>query len=129
MTNCQQCSVELNMNIICDDDTQPMNVTTADLHSMNDFVRPVGDASVGGMPNSLGGGGLDSGAREPPILLAKLRRGQELRLRCIAKKGIGKEHAKWSPVSCATFHHEPIVELNKERLSEFSADAHKQMYV
>jgi DNA-directed RNA polymerase II subunit RPB3 len=117
----------LNLSILCDDE-HTLDVTTRDLHSQNDFVRPIGDVGGGAAPQSLGGGSLGGGsAHEHPILLAKLRRGQELRLRCIAKKGIGKEHAKWSPVSCATFHMEPVVELNEERLNELSVASRKAM--
>lgn len=37
------------------------------------------------------------------ILLAKLRENQEINLVVYAEKGIGKRHAKWSPVSTAYY--------------------------
>lgn len=41
------------------------------------------------------------------ILLVKLRRGQEISVKCIARKGVGKDHSKWSPVSCVSFEYDP----------------------
>ena len=46
-----------------------------------------------------------------PIVIAKLKKNQELDMRMVAKKGIGKEHAKWSPVSCVIMQQVPEIEF------------------
>jgi DNA-directed RNA polymerases I and III subunit RPAC1 len=43
------------------------------------------------------------GPTNPGIVLAKLRPGQEVEIECHAVKGVGMDHAKFSPVG-TTFH-------------------------
>jgi DNA-directed RNA polymerase I and III subunit RPAC1 len=45
------------------------------------------------------------------ILIAKLRPGQEIELECHAIKGIGKDHAKYSPVATASYRLYTDIEL------------------
>lgn len=47
----------------------------------------------------------------PNILLAKLRPGQEIDMEMHAIKGIGSDHAKWSPVATATYRLMPHIRL------------------
>lgn len=87
MQYCDQCSVELTLNVRCSEDTT-RDVTSRELLSNHDDVRPVHSTP-------------------PGILLVKLRKGQEVKLRCIAKKGVAKEHAKWAPVANVAFEYDP----------------------
>ncbi|KAI8612509.1 DNA-directed RNA polymerase [Chytriomyces sp. MP71] len=56
-------------------------------------------------------------AEDPPrpvhndIVLAKLRPGQEIDLEVHCQKGIGKEHAKWSPVATASYRLLPEIQI------------------
>lgn len=52
------------------------------------------------------------GPTNKDIVLAKLRPGQEIDMELHAIKGVGKEHAKWSPVATASYRLHPLILLN-----------------
>merc|ERR1711904_312778 len=52
-------------------------------------------------------------SKQAPIVICKLRYGQELKLRAYATKGLGKDNAKWSPVANAVFQYLPEIKLNE----------------
>jgi len=47
---------------------------------------------------------------EGDILIAKLRANQEIECECFCEKGVGKEHAKWSPVCTASYRLMPSLD-------------------
>eukprot|EP00887_Chlorella_sp_A99_P007108 scaffold2.g7108.t1 len=99
--------VEFRLDVRCTSD-ETINVTSNDLRldPQHPEVRPVGYSGGGGG----GGGGYDS--QDRGILLVKMRKNQELKLRAVARKGIGKDHAKWMPVATVAMQPLPIIHVN-----------------
>lgn len=89
--HCPACAVELTLHVKCTEEGT-RDVTSRELFSLNEDYRPVHSAAS---------------PENTPILIVKLRRGQEIKVRCIAKKGVGKEHSKWSPVAAVGFEYDP----------------------
>ncbi|KAJ2723478.1 RNA polymerase II subunit 3 [Coemansia sp. Benny D115] len=86
---CKECSVEFTLHVKCTEDGT-RTVYSTELISSNKDVIPVTESDD------------DRG-----IILLKLRRGQEINVHCIAKKGVAKEHAKWSPCAAVGFEYDP----------------------
>jgi len=74
MQYCALCSVEMGLHVRCTEE-QTRDVTSVELRSQHEEVRPVG---------ALGGNTAEPAA--PGILIVKLRKNQEIKIKCIAKK-------------------------------------------
>ncbi|KAF7315646.1 Mechanosensitive ion channel protein [Mycena indigotica] len=113
---CQYCSIQLKLDVACHSNTT-MDVTSNHLEvtPYGTDYNDMGEGEAGDEPSKRGEYfGHPVGKNDPdasPVLLCKIRKGQELRLRCIAKKGIAKEHAKWSPCSAVSFEYDPYNKL------------------
>ncbi|KAL5788246.1 hypothetical protein ACOSP7_005195 [Xanthoceras sorbifolium] len=112
---CEYCSVEFHLNAKCRTD-QTLDVTSKDLISADHRVIPV---------DLVDPAAYDSGDQQRGIIIVKLRRGQELRLRAIARKGIGKDHAKWSPAATVTFMYEPEIHINEALMETLTLEEKK----
>ncbi|KAF8973262.1 DNA-directed RNA polymerase [Flammula alnicola] len=113
LAGCSFCSMMLVLNVACDDDNT-MDVTSNHLEvvpfpSDSDEQDPGEELSKRGEWFGHPVGKHEPGV--PPVLITKIRKGQELKIRCIAKKGIAKEHAKFSPCSAVSFEYDPYNKL------------------
>ncbi|PPR07415.1 hypothetical protein CVT26_013731 [Gymnopilus dilepis] len=117
LAGCAFCSMMLVLNVACHDDNT-MDVTSDHLEVIP--YQQADDESL--LPEDPGEElskrteffGHPVGKHEqgvPPVLIAKIRKGQELRIKCTAKKGIAKEHAKFSPCSAVSFEYDPYNKL------------------
>jgi len=120
-THCEKCAVELTLNVKCTEAHR--NVTSNDLTTNNHLCKPSTQAFS-----------EDPSEEQNGIIIVKLKKGQEIKLKAIAKKGVGKGHAKWSPVAVATYYIVPDIKIrgasNQPLRSELSHDdnlAHQEI--
>ncbi|KAN0091098.1 DNA-directed RNA polymerase, insert domain containing protein [Tylopilus felleus] len=116
LEGCKYCAIELRLDASCNDN-RTMEVTSNHLEYV-EFSSNAGPADIITEGDELAKRGEAFGhpvgkndPSVPPILICKIRKGQELHLRCVAKKGIAKEHAKWSPCSAVAFEYDPYNKL------------------
>ena len=92
--HCALCSVTLLLHARC---------LTEDV--MHVYARDL--VVTGDRANEFVGNPVITDPEGKGALICKLRRGQELKMTCIAKKGIAKEHAKWAPTAAIGFEYDP----------------------
>lgn len=103
---CEHCSARMRLKVT-NTDKDVMEVTSSMIISESEHVRPAKFFSV--VDKDIDGNPLENG-----ILLAKLKKGQEIDVQMICRKGIGKDHAKYIPVSTAKFRYEPVIDINHQ---------------
>ncbi|QLL32273.1 hypothetical protein HG536_0C04420 [Torulaspora globosa] len=92
--HCDKCSVVLTLHAIGESESTT-NVYAKDLVIVSNLMgRNIGHPII-----------QDKEANG--VLICKLRKGQELSMKCVAKKGIAKEHAKWGPAAAIEFEYDP----------------------
>ena len=118
-SSCEQCSFTFQLDVKARD--EPLAVTTKDLQShtastSHNDVRPVSprDSEL-----------TDPNLYDTSVLLARLVPDQELKLQGFAQKGIGKLHAKWSPVTSVKLQHEPDILINHIKMAELTEEEKK----
>ncbi|KAJ1610898.1 RNA polymerase II B3 subunit [Cryptosporidium canis] len=113
---CKKCSIEYMLDVTCEPG-KTRNVTHYD-------IQPVVTTCTVPMPVPAkeSDDGMNSG-----ILIAKLGPGQRIAMRMTACKGIGKFHAKWIPVSVATFTNEADVRINYSLSSNLSLKQRREI--
>lgn len=111
---CEKCSVILTLHARCTGD-DIMKVYARDL--VVDQARA----------NQWVGNPVITDPEGQGTVICKLRKGQELRMKCYAIKGIAKEHAKWAPTSAVGFEYDPHNKLRHTELW-FEQDVIKEWY-
>ncbi|KAI9005714.1 putative DNA-directed RNA polymerase II subunit [Hyaloraphidium curvatum] len=107
---CDQCSVELYLNVrAVEEDFR--TVTSEDISSSHNSVKPVPPTHFGQHKVRMGDPAPPAAPKPSGVLIAKLKKNQALKIKCIAKKGTGKEHAKWSPVCGLGMEYDPLNKL------------------
>ncbi len=98
---CSKCSSIFNLNVRS---TNPdMKVYSTHLNNL-DFKEDF----LGNCVIPIHDSGSDVKFSYSPILIAKLKTGQQIKLLGVAKKGTGLDHSKWCPVSVLKLKTEPI---------------------
>lgn len=96
---CENCTVVLELNAKCQND-DVVKVYARDL------------IPISNRPNDELGMPVITDPEQTGTCIVKLRKGQAIHMRCIAKKGIAKEHAKWAPSAAIGFEYDPANKLH-----------------
>ncbi|KAF4652985.1 DNA-directed RNA polymerase II subunit RPB3 [Perkinsus olseni] len=110
-SSCPNCTVKYTLDVIAEDhgvtdvthlDIQPVDQGTSIPESRRPLPVPLWDRSKTEEENRRNG-----------IVIAKLRRNQQLTMHMEARKGVGKMHAKWNPTGTVAIRYEPVITIDR----------------
>lgn len=104
---CSKCRVTFDLDVKCTT-AEPIDVISTDLITTSDDFEPAHFSSEKEREVIAGRG----------IRIMSLAKGQRIHCRCIAQLGVGKVHAKWSPVGTVSMKYTPIVRISKELMDK-----------
>jgi DNA-directed RNA polymerase II subunit RPB3 len=117
-SGCDQCTVNFELDVT-NDTSEVRKVTSADLRPSareDGSVPPVVPIGPSHCPVEY------NSELDADISLVKLAPRQSLRLTAVAKKGIGKEHAKWIPTATVSMRAKPHVAVDESRTAMLDPD-------
>jgi len=119
---CANCSVEFELDrtytVTGDEEVlAPLTITSKDLASNNEDVEPAHFLS----PEE------QDEAQDEGIAIVKMGPNQKLKLKAIARMGIAKEHAKWSPVAVATYRFWPEIHINHDEMATLTTEQKQEL--
>lgn len=123
---CARCSVEFDLDrtysVGTEDDGEDavlaaLTITSRDLITNNDTVQPAHFLS----PEE------QDDAQDEGIAIVKMGPGQQLKIKAIARMGIAKEHAKWSPVAVATYRFWPEIDINHDQVAILTVEQKQEL--
>ncbi|KAJ5923506.1 DNA-directed RNA polymerase I and III subunit RPAC1 [Penicillium verhagenii] len=114
-----QLDVECTLNTdVADDETDPRKLyNNAHVYAKHLTFTPVGRQDQ----FFVGDGAIR--AVQPDILIAKMRPGQKIEMELHCVKGIGADHAKFSPVATATYRLMPDIQILRPIIGEDAKNA------
>lgn len=137
--HCDACSVSFELNVTAPNNSTVVKVTSKDLKlidlqgNMIDLPTNSGNHAHSVTPVHDSGDVENRHSDRAPvsseaaILIAKLTRGQKIHMQAIARKGLGKDHAKWSPMCTVAYRIvPPAVELVLDRINAMFSIEQKQ---
>lgn len=123
----EDAEVVFTLDVRCTEDGRTMEITDLDLIPEDANARECFPVSKQRIVEAEQAAEAAAQAGRPPppaaprpIVLAKVRKGQALKLRAIARKGVGKDHAKWIPVATATYQFVPRIVVNDAQVAELT---------
>lgn len=113
-------TIQLSLDVVCthnkdaaEDETDPAKL----YHHANVYAKDIVFKPVGRQDKYFSGEDAIQPVH-PDILIAKMRPGQEIHCTMLMHKGVGSDHAKFSPVATASYRLLPTIKIKSPILGE-----------